>query len=232
MLFDKFVNKTVITGKLIAVDPIHIGSSDNNTLDPTAVDNSVLKDSTGRAVIPGSSLKGVVRSYFESVVRAAYGKDAACDVFDNNNSCSEQKSTISDRKEAAEEDYKESCMVCKLFGGKRIAGKLSFKDSFSLEIPLYEHRDGVGINRETGAAARRRKYDFEIIPKGTEFDFCLIAENLDDEQEKQLNFIIKSLESKELTIGGKTTRGLGRFYLSEKNISRTTADDLREFLFI
>lgn len=230
MLFDKFVNKTVITGKLIAFDPIHIGSSDKNTLDPTAVDNSVLKDSTGRAVIPGSSIKGVVRSYFESVVRAAYGEDAACDVFNESSLCSEQKTKINDRKEAAEKDYNDSCMVCRLFGGKKIAGKLSFKDSFSIGVPLYEHRDGVGISRKTGSAAQGKKYDFEIIPKGTEFDFCLVAENLDEAQEKQLDFIIRSLESKELTIGGKTTRGLGRFYLSEKKISRTIADDLRELL--
>lgn len=59
MLFDKFENRTVIKGILETVDPIHIGASEKNSLNPIEVDNGVLKDSRGLPVIPGSSLKGV-----------------------------------------------------------------------------------------------------------------------------------------------------------------------------
>ena len=69
MLFDKFDNKTIINGVITAVDPLYIGSAGAETLDPTQVDGSVLKDSNGLPVIPGSSIKGVVRSDFEAIMQ-------------------------------------------------------------------------------------------------------------------------------------------------------------------
>lgn len=233
MFFDKFDNKTVIKGTLVAIDPIHIGSSADSQLDPTAVDSSVLKDSTGRAVIPGSSLKGVMRSYFEAVVRGIYGSDAVCDILDKKGYCTYRiTKSLKDNanislKEKSEKIYENSCIVCRLFGGRDMAGKLQFKDSFLIDEPIYEFRDGVGIDRETGAASKGVKYDFEIVPKGARFDFCLIAENLDSEQEKQLEFLIDQLKSGEIAVGGKTTRGLGRIKLCDEKIERTDADAIK-----
>ena len=85
MLFDRFENRYILKGVLAAVDPIHIGTASESVLDPSAIDSPVLKDSRGFPVIPGSSLKGVVRSWFESVLRGAglY----ACDVLDHKNCC-------------------------------------------------------------------------------------------------------------------------------------------------
>ena len=37
MLFDKFQNRTIIKGTLEAVDPIHIGASEKNSLNPTEI---------------------------------------------------------------------------------------------------------------------------------------------------------------------------------------------------
>lgn len=227
MLYNRFENRTIISGVIETVDPIHIGASAKESLNPVDMDDHVLKDSNGNPIIPGSSLKGVVRSRFEAVM-LSIGK-TVCDIFnDKDEKCADKntikeinKSEITDEEKAVKL-YDKSCVVCRLFGGRAIAGKLRFKDcSFIGEKCAYEKRDGVGIDRDSGAAARGVKYDFEIVPKGSCFDFTLIAENLDEEQMKYLDFIIKLLEGNSiadgdyLSIGGKTTRGLGRIRLKD-----------------
>ncbi len=234
MLYHSFENRTVITGTLEAIDPIHVGASARESLNPVDLDAHVLKDATGNPVIPGSSIKGAVRSRFEAVMRGL--GERVCDIFDERDaSCVSKYKQAEIRRmdswsdlQKAEEFYKSSCTVCKLFGGRAIAGKLRFKDcSFIGDRCVYEKRDGVGIDRDTGAAKQGAKYDFEVIPKGSCFDFTLIAENLDEQQFRYLEFILRMLEGRDLAgdylaVGGKTTRGMGRVCL--KNVTRETVD--------
>lgn len=234
MLYDTFVNKYIVKGKLIAEDPIHVGSSSKNSLNPSDVDDSVLKDSRGVPVIPGASVKGVVRSYLESVLRGI--GENCCDVLDNRNCCTEKKEvkdkieTASSLKDKATVIYNCSCEACRFFGGRKFAGKVHIKDCYLTGKPYLEYRDGVGIDRVTGSAKSGAKYDFEVVSKDSEFDFMMTAENLDEKQEKYFDFIIKALESGELSVGGKTSRGLGSFRveISEKN--KITADDMKKLL--
>ena len=230
MLFDVFDNRTIVTGELVALDPIHIGSSAKESLNPIELDSPVLKDAEGNPVIPGSSIKGVVRSQFERIMRSIWpDKSGSCGVFGKENCL-----TPDDKKNLTPEElYKKSCQTCKLFGGIAIAGKLRFKDATYIsrngKTCQYEKRDGVGIDRDTGAAAAGAKYDFEIVPRSSRFRFTLIAENLDSEQKKQLEFIISLLEGTlipddYLAFGGKTTRGLGRMKLENTNIETVDRD--------
>lgn len=232
MLFHRFENKYILKGTLVALDPIHIGSSTKSTLDPIDVDSAVLKDSRGYPVIPGSSVKGVVRSWFESVLRGA--GVSVCDVLDNKKCCTanwdKDKKNCKDLKKKAEMAYEDSCEVCRLFGGRELAGKIQFKDSYLIGEPSFEFRDGVGIDRETGAAKRGAKYDFEIISKDSEFSFYLTAENLDEKQKKYFDFIVEGLKSGDLSVGGKTSRGLGRFAVKDIEIEVITADDMKKRL--
>lgn len=230
MLFDVFDNRTIVTGELVALDPIHIGSSAKESLNPIELDSPVLKDAAGNPVIPGSSIKGVVRSQFERVMRSLTpGKQGSCGVFGDDNCLTNQ-----DKKALAnnpDQLYAKSCQTCRLFGGIAVAGKLRFKDAAYIsqngKACQYEKRDGVGIDRDTGAAAGSAKFDYEIVPRGSRFQFTLIAENLDSEQKKQLEFVTALLEGTlipgdYLAFGGKTTRGLGRMRL--ENVKIETAD--------
>lgn len=237
MLFDVFDNRTIVTGELVALDPIHIGSSARESLNPIDLDSSVLKDAAGNPVIPGSSIKGVVRSQFERVMRSLIPDgDGSCGVFGEENCL-----TPDDKKRLTPEKlYEKSCQTCKLFGGIAVAGKLRFKDASYISQNgkncQYEKRDGVGIDRDTGAAAKKAKFDFEIVPRGSRFSFILIAENLDDEQQKQMKFIIALLEGillpdDYLAFGGKTTRGLGRMKLENTHIETVNRDTIiKEFI--
>lgn len=241
MLYTEFNNKHVIKGILTAVDPLHIGAASKDSLNPIEVDNAVLKDAAGNPLLPGSSVKGVVRSQFEAVLRSVGAR--VCDVHNDRDDVCTSKRKIDEIKKSklpalqqAEAFYEASCDVCRLFGGRQFAGKLHFKDCCYIgnETCRYEKRDGVGIDRETGAAKTRVKYDFEIIPKGTQFDFVLIAENLTPEQERYLRLILDMLCGKGITdgdylaIGGKTTRGLGRICLKITEHTKMTAEDYRQ----
>ena len=136
----------------------------------------------------------------------------------------------------ARQIYEQSCETCRLFGGIGIAGKLRFKDAFYIPENgrpcRYEKRDGVAIDRDTGAARGGAKFDFEVVPKGSRFRFTLIAENLGSEQMPCLEVILAMLrgewiEGDFLAFGGKTTRGLGRMQLTEVRRSAVTAETLR-----
>ena len=238
MLYTEFDNKTIIKGTLTAIDPIHIGAASKDSLDPTELDSPVLKDSFGNPIIPGSSLKGVVRSRFEAIMRSIGVK--ACDINENKKNCMNEdavKAIKNDKSlsliDKAQLYYDKSCEVCKLFGGRQFAGKVQIKDCYYIgDSPcLYEKRDGVGIDRKTGAAKRGAKYDFEIIPKGTKFDFELIAENLDEIQKKYLKLILDMLcgigitDDDYISVGGKTTRGLGRIKLDIIENNTVTSED-------
>ena len=234
MLFDVFDNRTIVTGELVALDPIHIGSSSKESLNPIELDSPVLKDAAGDPVIPGSSIKGVVRSQFERVMRSLFpDKSGSCGVFGEENCLKPD-----DKKRFGPEQlYEKSCRTCRLFGGIAVAGKLHFKDAAYISQNgkgcQYEKRDGVGIDRDTGAAAGSAKFDFEIVPRGSRFRFTLIAENLDTEQKEQLGFVIALLKGSlipgdYLAFGGKTTRGLGRMRLENTNIETVDRDTIME----
>jgi CRISPR/Cas system CSM-associated protein Csm3 (group 7 of RAMP superfamily) len=90
--------------------------------------------------------------------------------------------------------------------------------------PLPEIRDGVGIDRMTGAAAEGIKYDREIVPKGAKFAFAMTVEvpgecpkgvALPADLDRKLGALIKALEEGRIRFGGAKTRGHGTLVLKD-----------------
>lgn len=203
MLMDKFQNRYVVRGIIVAETPIHIGAG-NESMNPVEPDNSVIKDKDGKPYIPGSSLKGALRSWLESFLRGGgneiTGGNAPClcvnepclgDNPENKEWLKEIKKKYKNNKDAdrlvAEEIYRKLCPVCKVFGSQHFASKVTINDSkLKSERAYIEKRDGVAIDRDTGTSAKNKKYDFEQVAAGTEFDFHMTADNLDEENEKIL----------------------------------------------
>ena len=98
----------------------------------------------------------------------------------------------------------------------------------TVELPAgltSEIRDGVGIDRASGTAADRLKYDREVLPKGSAIAFNLTVEQGDcksDErwlQEKHLLArLLQALQDRELRLGGGKTRGLGKVELVDLKV--------------
>ncbi|MFD3157098.1 CRISPR-associated RAMP protein Csx7 [Haloimpatiens sp. FM7330] len=237
MLYDKFVNRIIVTGIIENKVPIFIGKG-NEGFDPTEVDSPVLKDYKGNPVIPGSSLKGVLRSTVERILSNEVFENhwKVCDILSKEKCCltdvdfKKLKEEIKDEKQLSEKIYESCCDVCKLFGGYHFAGKLQIKDmNFIGEKAKFGYRDGVGIDRDTGASKDGIKYNFEVVEAESKFSFYMIADNLEEKQKKLFDLIIKLLEDGEISVGGKTSRGLGQIILKDKKVEVINKDNLAKY---
>lgn len=230
MPFEKFTSRITIRGRLIAETGLHIGSG-GTMLDPSATDSPVIRDVAGRPFIPGSSLKGALRSHVESLVRGLSrpGFDS-CDPLVE--PCV-SKDHIEEIKKKADDDARNedrrldrakydrlltdgilgrSCIVCRVFGSPWLASHALIKDLFvddSWQMRRIELRDGVGIDRDTETARQGIKYDFEVVPATTGFGLEIVAENASDDLFGLLVLGLREMEQGRVALGGKTTRGLG-----------------------
>lgn len=96
------------------------------------------------------------------------------------------------------------------------ASRLIVHDAVIPIDQLTKVRDGVGIDRETGAASRqnRAKYDYEVVPAGVEFPILLELEDADETDAKLLQLGLEELHAGRVRMGGHTGRGLGMFSIT------------------
>jgi CRISPR/Cas system CSM-associated protein Csm3 (group 7 of RAMP superfamily) len=109
------------------------------------------------------------------------------------------------------------CPVCELFGSTIKAGKLKISDAALLNDSEPVRRDGVGIDRDTGRAVDRIKYDFEALGRGCHFQCRIQLENAEDDDLALLFILLKEWEIG-IDAGGRKARGLGRLKLKSYQV--------------
>jgi len=250
--FERFESRTLITATLEMQTALSVGS--RASLEPTGTDLPVIKDQKGVPFVPGSSIKGVIRSEMEKVLRSLEGKAAqlwACDPFGDgrksqNKQCitSEEKDDIIKNIEKIPENDREvelsrkiwdaSCTVCRLFGSPWLASRLAFKDASLVNLQelaeITSVRDGVGIDRDRGAAKDGLKYDFEVVSPGAKFSIVILAENVESWEIGLLLSVLRPWQEGYLPIGGKSSRGPGWGKLIDISIERIEKKDLLGYL--
>jgi CRISPR-associated protein Csm3 len=206
-----------ITGQIQLITGLHIGAG-NEEVHIGGIDNGVIKHPhTQQPYIPGSSLKGKMRSLLEwraGLVGEAGGKPISINLLD---------SLSGDKKRHAE-------IIVRLFGA---AGdtknndkaetigitRLSFWDcalnaDWTKQISdnnwLYtEAKSENTINRITGTADNPRQT--ERVPADAIFDFKLGMKILDDTEQAFVDTLLAGLKLLELDgIGGSGSRGYGK----------------------
>lgn len=108
------------------------------------------------------------------------------------------------------------CEVCKAFGAPLISSTLYFHDASVKEeswLGLTQVRDGVGIDRDSGRAVDRIKYDYEIVPPQTVFNFSMTIETGEDRALGLAALVLHELREGNVPLGGIRSRGLGRCHL-------------------
>lgn len=193
--------------------------------------------------IPGSSLRGAIRSEIERILASVgevaglksctlFAKDSCADTVRNFLLDLEKKEKKNDAKAKNEQIAKFAkdtlCDVCKLFGSTVYASRLVFEDALPavdvgrIKIPN-RIRDGVGIDRDTGSAKKGAKFDYEVIEPiktGLTFLFKMTAENVDiNGNDKKLINLILYLLKHGLYVGGKRAGGLGKIKLKEYKVT-------------
>ena len=79
-------------------------------------------------------------------------------------------------------------------------------------------RDGIKIDRNTGATERGGKFDYDVLPPGTEFEFIMELDNIEDYQLDLIKVaLIDILEEGDL-FGGKISRGIGKCRLTLEEV--------------
>jgi CRISPR-associated protein Csm3 len=164
--------KIILFGVMVCDTGLHIGASGNN-LDIGGIDSPVVRDPiTREPYVPGSSLKGKMRSMLERKLNLPFDRHGGNGVY---------------RHECIDR----SCPVCRVFGAtggregsdKNIPGRLIVRDmnmtrqsrelleDIETGLQYTEWKFENSLDRVTAAANPRQ---LERVPRGTEFNFEII----------------------------------------------------------
>lgn len=226
------LGKILLTGSLKCKSGLHIGASKTN-LDIGGLDGAVVRDPlTREPYIPGSSLKGKLRSLFERSQRMKYERHGGEGVY---------------RHECVDP----TCRVCRLFGAtgkngeRNLPARLIVRDSLLTEdskrqlegidtgLQYTEWKFENALNRITAAAMPRQ---LERVPAGAEFNFEMIynVETLDSPEISQdLTHVLETLSLlQDDYLGGHGSRGYGKIQfnldqLSGKKVEFYSATDAK-----
>ena len=209
----KLIKKILISGSIEAKTGLHIGGSDVG-LSIGGADSPVIRDPiTNVPYIPGSSIKGKMRSLLEKVTPGIeYNKKVG-------------NARIHQCQVEKEEDV---CLLCRLFGlpaeekNANTPQRLIVRDAMmnsewvdkllkskNTDMPYTEVKTEVVIDRVTSAATPRQ---IERVPAGAVFGLEMILNIYDGDNEAELRNLVE--EGRRLVnddyLGGSGTRGYGK----------------------
>ncbi|MBR2742261.1 MAG: type III-A CRISPR-associated RAMP protein Csm3 [Clostridia bacterium] len=191
--------KILIRCKLVVCTGMHIGDSSAFSA-IGAVDSQVVRDPfTGLPIVPGSSLKGKLRTL---LARSISGDIQKMPKFDDDDE-----------------------RIKRLFGSSKPvrAARLQFSDCFvsnadaMRRVGITEVKAENGINRADGVANPRF---IERVSRGTEFDVKIVYDIADETQvEEDFALLARGMKLLQLDyLGGHGTRGSGRVSLRKFDI--------------
>jgi len=217
-----------IGGKIKVETGLHIGGGDD-TMKIGGIDNQVIKDAnTGLPYIPGSSLKGKMRSLLEwhlGLVGISNGEPFRPKLLANplfgdkeklKNAITLLKLFGSSIIKEDENVIEEKGLTNEYFGITRVSVGDCYLTEEMIEkyrnkdIKLFEAKYENVIDRCTGTAKHPRQT--ERVPAGVEFELDIRVKILpDDKEEELLAMLKKGLELVESDyLGGNGSRGYGR----------------------
>jgi len=207
---------------LMPVDPILIRSGHTTVSGPDIGFVRTYRNGKSEVYLPGSSLKGVIRSHSERICRTLKEGTVCIPYINRSDDSTEEERYIfcgemfkeyknRHRKEPASNDvYKYSCPACRTFGSTSFVGRFSISDAYAEEnAPQPEQRDGVAIDRFSGGAAKRAKFELEVVTRG-EFKTHITMKNFELWQLGLVAYVLKDFEDEIIRIGAGKSRGLGR----------------------
>lgn len=217
-----FSGKYIIKANLRCETGLHIGGTDEG-FEIGGIDNPVIKDPiTGYPYIPGSSLKGKMRSLLEwAEKRVQFGKDnlvgKLCD-------CGQ-------------------CDVCIIFGSSAATStkeptRLTVRDSFPKKETISEWKNNLGenlyteiktenaIDRLTSAANPR---SMERVPAGSVFEVEMLFDLYKDDDLPKLKKVFESMMLLEdSSLGGGGSRGSGKVVFEDIEVKKRSLEYYKE----
>ncbi|MEM0060719.1 MAG: RAMP superfamily CRISPR-associated protein [Fervidicoccaceae archaeon] len=225
-MFERLEKRIVVEYEVKAESDLHIGSGGSTT--PNSVDLPVIKNAEGYPIIPGSSLKGVLRSELQKLLNTQFGElsiDAYASKSDTN----------------PQHVRKAEMHTSELFGGeivvqedgknivRSVAGSIRVRDA-KANAKKTRIRDGVKININTRKAEGGAKFEIEVVPSRTLFNGEIYIENprLGDKEYGKLGALLATIDFFNATtraLGGATSRGFGEVEIVVKKVKEFTPED-------
>ena len=228
----KLTNIVEIKAKLVLQTGLHIGAGDSE-MHIGGIDNSVIKHPlTQSPYIPGSSLKGKIRTLLEW--RSGAVQSAPLTLKDVSKNPEEVKNIL--RLFGISGDTKNSEQEVAEIGVSRLAfwdcalnedWEKAIRDDNQL---LTEAKSENTIDRITSTAGNPRQT--ERVPAGAEFDFKLTLRKFEGDKPELLDLVLKGLKLLELdSLGGSGSRGYGKVKFTELTVDgeARNLDDIKPF---
>lgn len=224
-------SKIFIRGNLYALTGLHIGGNSVGMAIGGADAVVVRNPLNNEPYIPGSSLRGKMRSLLERVrgqEGANQNPEGGFSVGKNGALAGKDASTwLGKLFGVAAEDAKEPTRLIVRDAPLTRASSEALKKAPNTDMPMTEVKTEVWIDRITSAANPRQ---IERVPAGAEFRFELVLTLLEgDDKEHFLKLVFEGLRLVEAdALGGKGTRGYGRVKFRVDELVERTAEDYRK----
>lgn len=253
MDFSTFKNKYILTGKIVVLNALHIGSGREKD-DRDAPFISL--DDDKNFYIPGSTFRGYLSTKLERFLDSGNGfkiknngeelNEADVKLIFGYTNLDKLETKINDKDNEEDRKLKENNrkiqdrIIRKLNAKnldevKSLAGRIHVSDMPVLKDVKYVTRDGIKIDRNTGATEKRAKFDYDVVPVGTEFDLNIELENIENYQLDLIGLALNDiLKDNGDLFGGKTSRGIGKCRLKDLKMKYVTSDDkekLKKYIF-
>lgn len=238
---DEFKNRYIIKGVLTTDSPFHLGNGSEVKRDGlyeevpkspeypdgkkfvriTAVDT----DWRNKPRIPGSSIRGSLRSYLLNVFKSISTKLA------NDQDYEALIKQITDQEDQIKHAKNEFSHLERLFGTPFAESKIEVQDALcdsnvtaknlgdGKHAPFWHPtrltyvETGVAIDPKTRTAIEKKLYQFEAVPPGVSFRLTITGQNLDPLELGMLIFSLEAFNSEiwPMTLGSMSGSGFGRF---------------------
>lgn len=209
----KLTNIIEIKAKLVLKTGLHIGAGDSE-MHIGGIDNTVIKNPiTQSPYIPGSSLKGKIRSLLEW--RSGDVKESPLSLKDLPNATNPNNVKDILRLFGVTGDSKNDDALLRELGVSRLAFwdchlNADWEEKIKGDnLSLTEAKSENTINRITATADNPRQT--ERVPAGAEFDFKLTMRQFEGDSDALVALVLKGLRLLELdSLGGSGSRGYGK----------------------
>ena len=238
--FDMFSNRWEITGKITLVTPLRIGGGQNAGAYSLSQSPVLLsydaQTQTAQPYVPGSSLKGVLRSTMERIIRT----------LNENKSCV----AVGERRTVNNVLCgKSNCVPCSIFGSQKSGASIRVQDAYLCDdvrfgdvlderphcATVYDSRsDPYEMQMERRGNFKVPKTILrmeEVVAANTSFDLSINIDNVDNRDVGLLLLALGEFDHKRCYLGGGVSRGHGFADIEELKVIKKTVDSDEQSFF-
>lgn len=253
---DTFTNRYRITGTLTTMSPLHIGTGDERPMEFRSEEekkkiiekvgkipsiSTIVTDHSGKPLIPGSTLRGVLRNWMLTVLEGIGPQWAVVRDYAGEG--------LLDLDQAIQiHQVKENFSSLELlFGTPLNAGKVEIWDATCRTGNLQDVNDtllgwdgtrltyvdtSVAIDPARGTAKKGLLYKADVVPPGVKFELNLVGQNLSDEELGLMLLALEGFNSQiyPIQVGARGGRGYGRMEFKMGKVHRLEREGVKKWL--